>query len=135
MSASSHNIHFTDFASLSFCRRPPQHHPHLYQTLLLLLSLPLIVLSMGLGIWLINAGLLLLVSQLTRFHVASLSSALWGSLVISLFCGLWKIWFDPGLDHVRVQVLSHTDKSSPTGQQPCPQQRRQSLNDDDVIDI
>ena len=63
-SASSHNIHFTDFASLSFAAVLLSIIHTFIKPLLLLLSLPLIVLSMGLGIWLINAGLLLLVSQL-----------------------------------------------------------------------
>jgi putative membrane protein len=137
-SASSHNIHFTDFASLAFAAVLLSIIHTFIKPLLLLISLPLIVLSMGLGIWLINAGLLLLVSQLIPgFHVASLSSALWGSLVISLFCWLWKVWFGPKPGpRSRVQVRYHTQtKASSTGQQHRPQQRRQSLNDDDVIDI
>tara|TARA_B110000003_G_C16651296_1_gene534222 strand:+ start:4458 stop:4952 length:495 start_codon:yes stop_codon:yes gene_type:complete len=137
-SASSHNIHFTDFASLAFAAVLLSIIHTFIKPLLLLISLPLIVLSMGLGIWLINAALLLLVSQLIPgFHVASLSSALWGSLVISLFCWLWKVWFGPKpspRSRVQVRYRSQT-KAAPTGQQPRPQQRRQSLNDDDVIDI
>ena len=137
-SASSHNIHFADFASLAFAAVLLSIIHTFIKPLLLLISLPLIVLSMGLGIWLINAGLLLLVSQLIPgFHVASLSSALWGSLVISLFCGLWKFWFGPKpgpRSHVQVRYRTQA-KTAQTGQRPRPQQRRQSLNDDDVIDI
>ena len=137
-SASSHSIHFTDFISLAFAAGLLSTIHTFIKPLLLLISLPLIVLSMGLGIWLINAGLLLLVSQLIPgFHVASLSSALWGSLVISLFCWLCKLWFKPNpRPRSSVQIRYRTQaRTAKTGQQPHPQQRRQSLNDDDVIDI
>jgi putative membrane protein len=52
---------------------------------ILLLSLPLLVFSLGLFLLFINAGLLYLVGQLVKsFHVASFWSAFWGSLVISI---------------------------------------------------
>jgi putative membrane protein len=137
-SASSHNIHFTDVASLSFAAVLLSIIHTFIKPLLLLISLPLIVLSMGLGVWLVNAGLLLLVSQLIPgFQVASLSSALWGSLVISLFCWLWKVCLGPKpgpRSHVQVRYRTQA-KTAQTGQRPRPQQRRQSLDDDDVIDI
>jgi len=53
--------------------------------LLTLLSLPLMIVSLGLFRVVINAGLLLLVGYLVdRFHVDSFSSAFWGALVISI---------------------------------------------------
>ena len=53
--------------------------------LLILFTLPFVIVSLGLGIWLINAILLLLVGKIVGgFEVASLGSALWGALVISL---------------------------------------------------
>ena len=52
---------------------------------LMVISLPLILLSLGLFVLFINAGLFYLVgNQVTGFHVASFWSALGGSLIVSL---------------------------------------------------
>lgn len=53
--------------------------------LLLLFTLPFIILSMGLGIWLINAVLFYAVGKLVDgFHVAGFGSALVGALIVSV---------------------------------------------------
>jgi putative membrane protein len=53
--------------------------------LLLLFTLPFIVLSLGIGIWLINALLLYAVGRLVDgFHVAGFGTAMWGALIISV---------------------------------------------------
>jgi len=53
--------------------------------LLLLFTLPFIVLTMGLGIWLINALLFFVVGRLVEgFHVAGFGSALLGALIVSI---------------------------------------------------
>jgi putative membrane protein len=53
--------------------------------LLLLFTLPFIILSLGLGIWLINALLFFVVGQLVDgFHVAGFGSALLGALIVSV---------------------------------------------------
>lgn len=53
--------------------------------ILLLFTLPFIVLTLGLGIWLVNALLLFAVGRLVDgFHVAGFGSALVGSLIISV---------------------------------------------------
>jgi putative membrane protein len=54
--------------------------------LLLLFTLPFIILTLGLGIWIVNACLLYLVGRglISGFHVASFGSALIGSLIISI---------------------------------------------------
>jgi len=53
--------------------------------LLLLFTLPFIVLSLGLGIWLINALLFFIVGRLVDgFHVAGFGSALFGALIVSV---------------------------------------------------
>jgi putative membrane protein len=53
--------------------------------LLLLFTLPFIILSLGLGIWIINAVLFYWAGRLVDgFHVAGFSSALWGALIVSL---------------------------------------------------
>lgn len=66
--------------------------------LLVLFTLPFVVMSFGLGLWLINAGLLMLTAKLVSgFMVESFTSALWGSLVISALSLL-------------VHILSHKAK-------------------------
>ena len=53
--------------------------------LLLLFTLPFVVLTLGLGIWVINAGLFYLVGRLVGgFHVAGFGSALFGALIVSV---------------------------------------------------
>ena len=53
--------------------------------LLLLFTLPFIVLSLGIGIWIINALLFYFVGRLVEgFHVAGFGSALLGALIVSL---------------------------------------------------
>jgi putative membrane protein len=53
--------------------------------ILLLFSLPFIILSLGIGIWLINALLFYFVGRLVDgFHVAGFGSALWGALIVSI---------------------------------------------------
>jgi len=53
--------------------------------LLLLFSLPFIILSLGIGVWLINALLFYFVGRLVDgFHVAGFGSALWGARIVSL---------------------------------------------------
>jgi putative membrane protein len=52
--------------------------------LLVLFTLPFVVLSLGLGVWIINALLFLAVSKLVvGFHVHNFWAALWGSLIVS----------------------------------------------------
>jgi putative membrane protein len=53
--------------------------------LLLLFTLPFIILSLGIGIWIINALLFFAAGRLVDgFHVAGFGSALWGSLIVSV---------------------------------------------------
>ncbi len=67
---------------LSFCNA-------ILKPLLVLFTLPFILLTMGLGVLVINALLFLLVGRLVDgFTVASFWSALGGSLVVSLTNGL-----------------------------------------------
>lgn len=57
----------------------------LLRPLLLLLSLPLVILTLGLFTLVINALMLYFVGQLVKsFHVADFWAAFWGALVISL---------------------------------------------------
>jgi len=52
--------------------------------LLMFLSLPLVVLTLGFFIFVINALLLYLVGQMKHFHVDTFGAAFWGGLVISI---------------------------------------------------
>ena len=53
--------------------------------LLMLFTLPFILLSLGIGIWFINALLFYFTGKLVEgFHVDSFGSALWGALIVSL---------------------------------------------------
>ena len=57
----------------------------LLRPLLLLLSLPLVVFTLGLFTLVINALLLMLVGQLVKsFHVETFWAAFWGGLIVSL---------------------------------------------------
>ena len=53
--------------------------------LMVLFTLPFIVLSLGVGIWIINAVLLYFVGRLVDgFHVATFGAALLGALIVSI---------------------------------------------------
>ncbi len=85
--------------------------------LLLLFTLPFILLSLGIGIWVINALLFFFVGRLVEgFHVAGFGSALLGSLIVS----------------VTNMVMSRLLK--PPGP-PGPPPVRREAKGDDVIDI
>jgi putative membrane protein len=82
--------------------------------LLLLFTLPFIVLSLGIGIWIINAILFYFVGRLVDgFHVAGFGSALLGALIVSMTNLLMNRLLVP---------------SRPPGPPP-------PVNRDDVIDI
>ncbi len=83
--------------------------------LLVLFTLPFILVTMGLGIVVINALLFLLVAKLVEgFHVAGFWSAVWGSLVISI---------------TNLLISSFLRPSQPAARPPAKAKR------DDVIDI
>ena len=86
--------------------------------LLVIFTLPFVVLTLGLGIWVINAFLFLAVSKLVPgFYVHDFWSALWGALIVS----------------VTNMLLSRrlTVRSGPRPPPPPPSRARS----DDVIDI
>ncbi|MGJ8654310.1 MAG: phage holin family protein [Opitutaceae bacterium] len=108
-----------------------------FKPLLMVFSLPFIILTFGIGIWIINALLFLFVGWLVEgFHVLTFGSALWGALVVSITGGVANLLF--GNNRVNVQVGGAGPQSGPrpgTSAGPQTQQKRRSLNDDDVIDI
>jgi len=86
--------------------------------LLLLFTLPFIVLTMGVGIWLINALLFYFVGRLVDgFHVAGFGSALLGALIVSL------------TNLILNRLLAPPRPSGGPGRSGAPAKR------DDVIDI
>lgn len=81
--------------------------------LLFLLTLPLVVLSLGFFVLVINAGLLYLVGSLVKgFHVAGFWPAFWGALVISLASLILNTLTGSGESRVRVR------RSSPQAKPP-----------------
>lgn len=87
---------------------------------LLLFTLPFIVLSLGIGIWIINAILFYFVGRLVDgFHVATFGAALWGALIVSV------------TNLVLSRVLRPPGPPAPPGPaRPAVEAKR-----DDVIDI
>lgn len=107
---------------LSFCNV-------VLKPVLMLFSLPFIILTFGVGIWLINALLFMLVGSLVEgFNVSSFGNALWGALVVSLTGVAANLLF--GGNRVRVQ-----SRSSGTTQYSSSQSRKPLKDDDDVIDV
>jgi putative membrane protein len=73
---------------------------------LLLLSLPFIIVTMGLFIFVVNALLLMLVSKIIPpFHVAGFWSAFFGSIIISLISWILSSLFR-GSDG-KIHVITH----------------------------
>ena len=96
--------------------------------LLVLFSLPFVVLTLGLGVWLINAFLLWLTNVLVDdFVVEGLGAALLGSLVISLVSFLANLFIGKKRLRVsRTQVLGSRNEFD---------SRVSSSDKDNVIDI
>ena len=112
--------------------------------LLMLFSLPFIILTFGIGIWVINALLFYFVSALVSgFHIDSFGSALWGALVVSITSGVATLLFGSPNQHRGVNInvgrVGPTPGAGPQSQSRSASQPRQPKrvieNDDDVIDI
>ena len=74
--------------------------------ILLLLAAPLIILTLGIFIFVVNALMLLLVNQFVHgFHVDSFGSAFWGAILISIVSWMLSAFFR-GSDG-RVHPLTH----------------------------
>lgn len=97
---------------------------------LMLLSLPLLIFTLGLFTLVINALLLLLVSAILgpqHFHVDGFWSAFWGALIISIISLVLNSLTGSGDARIRVQ----------RGRRPPPQQPQQPKDDGNgpVIDV
>jgi len=79
--------------------------------LLFLLTLPLVVVTLGLFVLVINAALLYLVGSLVKgFHVAGFWPAFWGALVISLISLILNTLTGTGEGRVRVRRSTPANK-------------------------
>lgn len=98
--------------------------------LLILFALPFVVLTLGLGLVVINALILLLVEAIVPgFHLASFWSALWAAVVISIVSMIANLLLGRG--RVKISVQRH----GPGGTASRGSPRRKLPKDDDVIDI
>lgn len=97
--------------------------------LLVLLALPFVVLTLGIGVLFINALLYLLVGNLVAgFQVADFGSAFFGALIVTFMNLLFSNWIGGGRSSIRVRSnLSGGGKSGP--------KPRKVKAKDDVIDI
>lgn len=98
---------------LSFCNA-------VLKPLMVLFTLPFIVLSLGIGVWLINALLFYFVGSLVKgFEVAGFGSAMLGALIVS----------------VTNLILTRMLRSAAVPPPPPPRGPRREEKRDDVIDI
>ena len=102
--------------------------------LLMIFALPFIILTFGLGIWIINALLFLLVSNLVvGFTVDSFGDALAGALVVSLTGLAANLLF--GKSKVQVRTSRPTHSVGPSADAQGRSNVQKPIKDDDVIDI
>ena len=100
----------------------------------MIFALPFIILTFGLGIWIINALLFLLVSNLVvGFTVDSFGDALAGALVVSLTGLAANLLF--GKSKVQVRTSRSTQSVGPSADAQERSNVQKPIKDDDVIDI
>ena len=102
--------------------------------LLMIFALPFIILTFGIGIWMINALLFMLVGNLVvGFSVDSFGDALAGALVVSLTGLVANLVF--GRSKVQVRASRSTRNVGPDAGNPERPNTQKPIKDDDVIDI
>jgi len=94
---------------------------------LMFLSLPLVLLSLGLFILFINAALLYLVGKMKSFHVDTFGAAVWGALVISIVSLILNSLTGTG----SAKIMIHRGKKPP----PPPPDDKPSIGNGPVIDV
>jgi putative membrane protein len=99
-------IHYDSFLSLILAALLLGIFNAFLRPVLLLFSVPLIILSVGIFIFVINALMLLLADQfVSGFHVESFGSAFWGAVLITIVSWFLSAFFR-GSDG-RVHPLTH----------------------------
>ena len=102
--------------------------------LLMIFALPFIILTFGIGIWMINALLFMLVGNLVvGFSVDSFGDALAGAFVVSLTGLVANLFF--GRSKVQVRTSRSTRNVGPDVGNPERPNTQKPIKDDDVIDI
>ena len=102
--------------------------------LLMIFALPFIILTFGVGIWMINALLFMLVGNLVAgFSVDSFGDALAGALVVSLTGLVANLVF--GSSKVQVRTSRSSRNVRPDAGNPERPNTQKPIKDDDVIDI
>jgi putative membrane protein len=88
--------------------------------ILLFLAFPLLILTLGLFIFVINALLLYFVGYLLapHFHVESFSAAFWGAVIISIVSVLLNSMTGTGDARVRVRTGPPVSRGGPPGDGP-----------------
>lgn len=107
--------------------------------LLVLFTLPFVVLTMGIGLLIINALLYSLVGHLVDgFEVDGFGYAFFGALIVTMLNLFFNNWINGGRSRVRVAV----NRRPPSEPSLDPKVRKQSFSErrtlhheDDVIDI
>ncbi len=88
----------------------------LIRPVLLLLSFPLIILTMGLFIFVLNALLLLGVGQIVPgFHVGGFWAAFWGALIISFVSWVLSIYFRDSQGKIKIITHHQIQEDRTTG--------------------
>ena len=108
--------------------------------MLVLFALPLVVMSLGLGLLVINALLFSFVSYLVEgFHVEGFGYAFLGALIITMLNLFFNRWINGGRSNVRVNVnrggRPGNRSSIPKAARQGPGQTRGIVENEDVIDI
>ena len=106
----------------------------------MLFSLPFIILTFGLGIWIINALLFLLVAAIVNgFYVESFISALWGAFLLSTINLIAMIYFgDPKHKQFVVKInrsVQFPNVDTHENRNNISQRPKKIIQEDDVIDI
>ena len=105
----------------------------LLKPLLVLLALPFVVVTLGLGILFINALLYLLVGNLLEgFTVDSFGTAFFGALIVTFFNVIFSNWINGTR---RVSVRGQWNATRRDGPAPPKKQPKAVKAKDDVIDI
>lgn len=108
--------------------------------ILVLFALPFVVLTMGLGLLVINALLFSFASYLVDgFHVESFGYAFLGALIITMLNLFFNNWINGGRSNVRVKVnrsrRAQAQSGIPKVNRQGPGQTRGITENEDVIDI
>jgi len=131
----SPGIRFDDGASLVFATVLLSFLNIVLKPLLMLFSLPFIMLTFGIGIWLINALLFLLTAELVPgFSVAGFGHALIGALIVSLTGLVASLAFGSATGRFNVEV-GRGGRGVHAGTERRRRVAGRERQDDDVIDV